>query len=72
MMDVTRQEANDLYSVLNSNLYGRYCNMSPEDSSTITSYICETLHASLDGWTDGDMMVIELFLSDLIIGLDAT
>ena len=72
LMDLTRPEAQDIHSVLNSNLYDRYCNMSSKDSAVITSYICETLHMSLDGWSDGDMMVIELFLHDLLVGLDTT
>ena len=72
--DITERDAREIEMVLNGHLYERFCKIYPsaKDSQIITSNMLESLHQGHDGWTDSDRMVIEMFMVDCLIGLDAT
>ena len=70
--DCPKKVAQDMEIVLNGDLYERFSHMTEDESVRLTTTILESLHQSMDGWSAGDKMVIELYLNDLMLALDST
>jgi len=68
------REASDIHWVATSDTYSRLITVMGDanQSMIMVTNMLEALHQSLDGWTEGDKMVIELFLCDLILAQDAS
>jgi len=69
-VDLTIREASDVHAIVNADPMARLQELTDKQCVDLKDLMVEGFHNGFDGWDEQDKIVIELFIDDLLLGME--